>query len=1267
MQTPPLPPGDSGRKPDAPAPAEATPEIRPADAAEAGPSTVLRPPTVRTDPGPESAPVQEDVLADLFGADQAKVTDESPTVITKNAHKSPIDEAVAEKAVADSLRGRRLAHFELVEPVGVGGMAAVIRARDTQLDRTVALKVLPPEMADDPENVRRFHQEARSAAKLDHENIARVFFCGEDQRLHFIAFEFVEGDNLRTLMERRGRLPVQEAMHYMMQIAAGLAHAAARGVVHRDIKPSNIIISPNGRAKLVDMGLARMAETQTDHALTQSGVTLGTFDYISPEQALEPRDADVRSDIYSLGCTFYHVLTGQSPVPEGTAAKKLHHHQNEPPLDPRQLNPEISDEVAMILGRMMAKDPKARYQRAEHLLQHLHVVAQRFGVPTEGQSTSLPYLDGPLPDPPRTRPLLVAGLAAMILLVSVLFLGRTGRTKDGRNGSDPPHFDAQNKESGQRVMDGDPKRTQPIDTPAAAVTAGASEPHNAANERDLIELAREKRGDDAELNVVLTGNHYEFPATGDEGVLLPPTLTARKVVLRAKDPSKKPVVRFVYDVQQQGQLGAAMNRVLALFIDADEVLIENVRFILDGRGNRLGNMAGIVLTGREKAGTETASFIVRDCEFIQAGQPGEPTGARPSSVVLNSPGRKPSLKLENCSFLGYEEATADQFKNVRRGGLDAVTLKTPAKELLAVNCAFGPHYALFRIEKGADGSDVKARHCAGILVGESAAFHVAGDKTSCKLDIKYSWLAGLNPPPPFGNSDRWRGSALLRQDGNMAITYKGEDNRFYRLDAFWVRPTAADPEYAMDLREFQNRGMEEDSIPITSPVRFWKSGDPIIALERGDIATAFMVNDQSPELRAGQGKGLVGLTGWGKQHFLPVTEKTSVAGRKTLIVDPTVKTDGNGTYPDLAGAFAAIARSPQEEAEVLLKFDGYKELSPVSVDKHIKVTIRPAPASRPIVGIEQSRDRNSFLFQIIDGEVTLEDLEIRVQPNAPLSAGLRSQAVVGMPGDGRCTFRNCWVTLDPAGRDVPIAVVAVSDPETLQMRMDNMPQSGKGCRIQFDTCGVRGDGDLITSHAVRPFEAEVNNVWTALSGSLLYSDGVRDENAMPAEPVSATQLKLTQVTAYLPGYMLRLRADKMKYLTPVSVVSLNSIFQAAGVKSLVHLEGPNPGAEILKSLVQWNAKNNIYGGFEFRLDNQPPSDQMPAPPIGKTEWQRQPDETNPQIIQSALTPPGDLTLIRALPDQFRLKENIAAGQGAVLGSLPKPGAESPQRSDGKSE
>ena len=249
----------------------------------------------------DQSPPADDQQVDFF-SDKVPATDDSPTVTSKNHPKPASGELVTE-----NLRGRTLAHFELLEPIGVGGMAAVLQARDTQLDRLVALKILPPEMAKDPENVLCFQQEARSAAKLDHENIARVFFCGEDQRLHFIAFEFVEGENLRTILERRGRLPVSEAVHYVLQVAAGLAHAVRRGVVHRDIKPSNIIVTPTGRAKLVDMGLARSLEPQKDMQLTQSGVTLGTFDYISPEQALEPRKptcaaTSIRSAARSTTC-----------------------------------------------------------------------------------------------------------------------------------------------------------------------------------------------------------------------------------------------------------------------------------------------------------------------------------------------------------------------------------------------------------------------------------------------------------------------------------------------------------------------------------------------------------------------------------------------------------------------------------------------------------------------------------------------------------------------------------------------------------------------------------------------------------------------------------------------------------------------------------------------------------------------------------------------------------------------------------------------------
>ena len=230
---------------------------------------------------------------------------------------------------------------------------------DTKLDRQVALKLLPPDQAVDPEVVARFYQEGRSAARLDHENIARVYCIGQDGAFHYIAFEFIEGETVRQRTETAGALPVSEAVHVALEIAQALVHASERGVVHRDIKPSNIIITPSGRAKLVDMGLARRFERGGDNGLTQSGMTLGTFDYISPEQARDPRDVDVRSDLYSLGCTLFQMLTGRPPFPGGTVLQKLIQHQEEPPADVRTLNPQVPVELPAIDRQADGQGPRS--------------------------------------------------------------------------------------------------------------------------------------------------------------------------------------------------------------------------------------------------------------------------------------------------------------------------------------------------------------------------------------------------------------------------------------------------------------------------------------------------------------------------------------------------------------------------------------------------------------------------------------------------------------------------------------------------------------------------------------------------------------------------------------------------------------------------------------------------------------------------------------------------------------------------------------------
>lgn len=298
--------------------------------------------------------------------------------------------------------GMELEHFVIRERIGRGGMGAVFRAIDTRLDRVVALKVLSPGQSRDAGSVKRFQNEAKAAARLDHENISRVFYIGEAQGLNFIAFEYVKGTNVRDLIQSRGILPAAEAVNYALQIASALKHINKAGVIHRDIKPSNIIITPGGRAKLVDLGLARKESDNASADLTSAGTTLGTFDYISPEQAKDPRNVDVRSDIYSLGCTLYHMLTGEPPYGEGTVLQKLLDHSGKNVPDPAVINKQLPRELSQIVQKMMASESEDRYQTPEELMYHLIQIASQLdlrGVNPEGlvwtspTSTRLGFLE----------------------------------------------------------------------------------------------------------------------------------------------------------------------------------------------------------------------------------------------------------------------------------------------------------------------------------------------------------------------------------------------------------------------------------------------------------------------------------------------------------------------------------------------------------------------------------------------------------------------------------------------------------------------------------------------------------------------------------------------------------------------------------------------------------------------------------------------------------------------------------------------------------
>ena len=974
--------------------------------------------------------------------ENARATDESPTVISKT---QPLVEAVAgssrekivdlsrkhanPEAIVASLRGKRLAHYALIEPIGVGGMAAVIRARDTQLERFVALKILPPEMAHETENVQRFHQEAKAAAKLDHENIARVFYCGEDQGLHFIAFEFVEGMNLRVMLDQRGRLPVAEAVRYILQIAAGLEHAATRGVVHRDVKPSNIIVTPTGRAKLVDMGLARNLERKGEIDLTQSGVTLGTFDYISPEQALEPRDADMRSDIYSLGCTFYHLLTGQPPVPEGTPAKKLQHHQNSAPIDPRSIDPAIPDEIVMILGKMMAKSPKERYQRPIHLVHHLMQVAQKVGA-ADDMPEGMLLVDAPLPNQPRSRPLLYIGLAlAALIVVTVLasLVSDPGRNPGSRlvgdankGGGDP--F----KKDGQIA----PKTNFSVNPDTPAVVKKSSELEAVLSSQGGREIKAKLRG-----KIELDRTGLAFNGTPDQQLVLESDNANNYATLHH---------RFVNESAPFG-----------LVLDGGQIVVfKRCKFLIESAATPDAAAATVAIRG----GAHHVKF--EQCIFAQENEQSlSPDGTPLASVLIDTSEAaanvRPIVTFDRCYFEGT--------KNY--GGQVAVAVNGPAT-INVVNCAFRPHGAFFHFREmcTAARTSLDVRQSAGLVVlgpafrfdANASALVQAGRSVFSRPDSSLGPNNGLPEPN------------LVFLAEKASIQYEGDANVYHNLNAMVGRRTGGLIAKADDFQKFlkDNRGADANSRYLDSADTPWQD------LNRID-ERAFQLKWEY--------HNRVGLTNtWRGAMEVPpealVKNVPPMPRLKQLIVDAEAEAGTPGVFTTLNGAL-----SEAKDGDVILIRHGESRdvvVPPIELKPGVHVMLKPDKDCQPRLVLNRDyRDKETNVFKIRGGKVEMEGLEIVLDPGQDADV---LQSIVQL-GDAHCIFRGCVFTLRAANRE-QLSLVSSIDADRM-MKSENPPPMT--ARIEFHECFVRGKGDLVSLNGCRLLKVDLKNSLVALDGSLL--------------------------------------------------------------------------------------------------------------------------------------------------------------------------------------
>jgi serine/threonine protein kinase len=1161
-----------------------------------------------------------------------------------------------------SLLGQLLGHFRIDDYIGTGGMGTVFRATDLRLQRPVALKLLPPEFADDPAAVQRFHNEARAAAHLDHEGIARVYYVGEDRGIHFIAFEFVHGVTVRDLIQQRGRLSVTETVQYAIQIASALAHAAARGVVHRDIKPSNLIVTPGGRVKLVDMGLARQFERRGTGSLTQSGVTLGTFDYIAPEQARDPRTADVRSDLYSLGCTLYHMLTGRPPFPEGTVLQKLLQHQQEDPPDVRQLNPSVPRRLAQILRKLMQKDPKDRYQTAEELVADLLEVAADLGlrpVTAEGLIW-LRAREGRWAT--FVRSAVVAALVSVLIIVLGATYGREGLEILGllpagdstRSLSDSsPASLVERKPTS--VFASNPRAPA---TPAEPVTKEPSS--GAVRSPQLQAPTRENR-------LVRTGTELrKAVAEASDGAVLELAPADGTVELTADGRGEQEGIAGIRLRDKRLTLRSAPGQMVRLRLalrPEDPDVAEGVLFWLEDASLTLEGLR-LELDAEEPSRpsylfiNERSSVQLRRCVVVSAAvrEPNDQRAMGRNWVFLCGG----ALQLDGR----YRPASVSAHQSCFAGG-DGFLLSAGPCQVHFVDCVVLPYRRLF--VANAYGYANPKNYAVQLTLRRSSVFGLGNPMfqvvaARCLIRAEESVFSAAVDGP-----------TLVELGPEATLSWSGQRNLYHGFGIMLSRRadgTAAAFVEAQDLWAWsklpfvQERGSEVDQQnPWRLPLGHL-SEKP--SLQEEQTADLFRLKESSAGYRLAADGKAVGARwvapwgdlyeeGWGLPFLTSVvrqldalreathtpTDTDSVSTRPAPSVLPvgpaatkaepasssevrtvqrdspvisTRTTTSQATAPEIVvvpgtmGAFSSLAAACQQAPDgatiVIQSNDFLREPTIQVVNK--RLTIRAAPGVRPVLMPSRLAADTSAgalsLFQVRDGGLSVQRLELRLEVEG---LTLPADASVLQVENAWVELIGCTVSTRLEGPNVDLVRVGLSGARSTTARLGGtsmMPPPVITASVRVRDSLLLSTGAAFGLPPAAKAYLQCENVAAETGGSFL-------RVAVASEPLpsdAGIAVELRRCTLRSRGPFLHGLFDAQRlWGPPFDVTVERSVFVSRSSSGWIRLPAPGGDASRAVSVLRWSGQRNVYDVNEPLLTAAHPADMTPLVSVNWDNWRAQ--------------------------------------------------------------